>query len=71
MSTLSSLHTVAELKGTVATATRGEAARLRLVFKNVPLEDESTLESCGVGEGSEVNAMAKAAQEELLPQAVP
>ena len=72
VSTLSSLHTVAELKETVATATGGEAARLRLVFKNVPLEDESTLGSCGVGEGSEVNAVAKAAgQEELLPQAAP
>ena len=73
VSTLSSLHTVAELKETVAAATGGEAARLRLVFKNVPLEDESTLGSCGVGEGSEVNAVAKAAaqEEELLPQAVP
>ena len=73
VSSLSSLHTVAELKETVAAATGGEAARLRLVFKNVPLEDESTLGSCGVGEGSEVNAVAKAAaqEEELLPQAAP
>ena len=72
VSTLGALHTVAELKETVAAATGGEAARLLLVFKNVPLEDGSTLESCGVGEGSEVNAMAKAAaQEELLPQAAP
>ena len=68
VSSLGALHTVAELKETVAAATGGEAARLRLVFKNAPLEDESTLESCGVGEGSEVNAMAKAAApEELLP----
>ena len=72
VSSLSTLHTIAELKETVAAATGGEAARLRLVFKNVPLEDESTLESCGVGEGSEVNAVAKAAQEEaVLPQVVP
>ena len=68
VSTLSTLHTVAELKEAVAAASGGEAARLQLVFKNVPLEDGSTLESCGVGEGSEVNAVAKdAAQEELLP----
>ena len=73
VSTLGALHTVAELKEAVAAASGGEAARLQLVFKNVPLKDGSTLESCGVGEGSEVNAVAKpAAQEELLlPQAVP
>ena len=72
VSSLSALHTVAELKETVATATGGEAARLRLVFKNVPLEDGSALGSCGVGEGSEVNAMAKAAAQEeaVLPQVV-
>ena len=73
VSTLSSLHTIAELKETVAATFGGDAALLLLVFKNVPLEDESTLGSCGVGEGSEVNAVAKAAaqEEELLPQAVP
>ena len=73
VSSLGALHTVVELKETVAATTGGEAARLRLVFKNAPMENESTLESCGVGEGSEVNAMAKATSQEeaVLPQAVP
>ena len=52
----------------VAATTGGEAALLRVAFKNVPLQNGSTLESCGVGEGSEVDAVAKAAaQEELAP----
>ena len=61
VSSLSALHTVAELKQEVAAATGGDVARLQLVYKNAPLEDGSTLESCGVGEGSVVNAVARGA----------
>ena len=61
VSSLGALHTVAELKQEVAAATGGDVARLQLVYKNAPLEDGSTLESCGVGEGSVVNAVARRA----------
>ena len=62
VATLSALHTVAELKETVAAATGGDVELLRLVFKNVPLEEDyRTLGSYGVGAGAEVTAVAKAA----------
>ena len=61
VATLSALHTVAELKSTVAAATGGDVELLRLVFKNVPLEEDyRTLGSYGVGAGAEVTAVAKA-----------
>ena len=71
VATLSALHTVAELKSTVAAATGGDVELLRLVFKNVPLEEDyRTLGSYGVGAGAEVTAVAKAAaQEALVPPA--
>ena len=71
VATLSALHTVAELKATVAAATGGDVELLRLVFKNVPLEEDyRTLGSYGVGAGAEVTAVAKAAaQEALVPPA--
>ena len=71
VATLSALHTVAELKETVAAATGGDVELLRLVFKNVPLEEDyCTLGSYGVGVGAEVTAVAKAAaQEALVPPA--
>ena len=61
VATLSALHTVAELKSTVAAATGGDVELLLLVFKNVPLEEDyRTLGSYGVGAGAEVTAVAKA-----------
>ena len=59
ISSLTILHTVAELKEAVAAATGGKAELLRLVFKNSPLEAGSTLGSCGLAEGSEVTVVAK------------
>ena len=72
VSSLSALHTVAELKETVAAATGGDVTVLRIIFKNAPLDDNSTLQSCGVSERSEVSAVAKSAEhEDLLPSAAP
>ena len=72
VATLSALHTVAELKATVAAATGGDVELLRLVFRNVPLEEDyRTLGSYGVGAGAEVTAVAKAAAQEALVAPAP
>eukprot|EP01045_Picozoa_sp_COSAG04_P023754 COSAG04_NODE_2870_length_3441_cov_13.335428_2_plen_271_part_00 len=71
ISSLTTLHTVAELKAAVAAATGGKAELLRLVFKNSPLEAGSTLGSCGLAEGSEVTVVAKTAGEGAPPGPLP
>jgi hypothetical protein len=80
ITTLGTLHTVADLLHAVTAATGGEgldvaAMQRRLIYKNVPLDDESrTLGSCGIEEGSEVVAVANgqdAADEEGTPARQP
>ena len=59
IATLSAHHTVADLMQAIAAATGGDG-NLRLVFKKLPLDDESqTLGRVGIREGSEVVAVAK------------
>ena len=60
ITTLSTLHTVGELKHEVAEASDTRVEQVRMVLKNEVLDDESmTLGECGVEVGSQVNAVSQ------------